>query len=45
MKRSAYALSTRWAFGSIRFSAEPGIGWRRHMSKIAAELAKSMRAR
>jgi hypothetical protein len=45
MKRNGYASSTRWAFASVRFSAEPGIGWRLYMSKIAAELAKSIRSR
>jgi hypothetical protein len=45
MKRNGYALSSRWAFASIRFSAEPGVGWRLHMSKIAAQLAKSIRSR
>jgi len=45
MKRSGYASPIRWAFASTRFSAEPGSGWRLHMSKIAVELAKSIRAR
>jgi hypothetical protein len=38
MKRSGYGLSIGWAFASIRFSTEPGIEWRLHMSKIAAQL-------
>lgn len=38
MKRSGHGVSVGWTFASIRFSTEPGMEWRLHMARIAADL-------
>jgi hypothetical protein len=38
MQRSGNGQSVGWVFASIPFHTAPGIGWRLHMSKIAAEI-------
>jgi hypothetical protein len=37
MQRSGSGQSVGWTIASIPFHTAPGIGWRLHISKIAAE--------
>jgi hypothetical protein len=38
MHRNGLGPSVEWAHASIAFQTVPGLGWRRHMSQIAAEI-------
>jgi hypothetical protein len=38
MHRNGHGPSVEWAQASIPFPTAPGLGWRRHMSKIAMEI-------
>lgn len=38
MQSNGNGPSVGWTIAPIRFHAAPGIGWRLHMSKIAAEI-------
>jgi hypothetical protein len=38
MQHSGYGPSVGWTIASLPFHKVPGIGWRLHMSRIAAEI-------
>jgi hypothetical protein len=38
MQRDGNCASVGWTMASIPFHPAPGLGWRLHMSKIAAEI-------